>query len=939
MEHPKIIDGQFKVVDILGEGLSGNVYKVQRGREIWALKLLKAGPELSEADTWIDAFKFEFSLLKDIDHPHVVRIGDFGYDRELNRLYFTEELVEGVTLDKFLADHDAKNAEELLIQALEGLEAIHASQALHGDIKPSNMYVQSQEGRPWLKILDLGIAHPHFRLSAGSPSYFAPEKIHQDPIDERADLYSLAVTFYICLTGKNPFKRATVDETLRAHTSVVPPHPGSLNPAIPPYLNRILMRLLEKNPLDRFRNAGEVLGELDLEREQSSYHQLKAPAVTEKWIGRENSRQQVRQWVDGLRSFSILLLSGEPGIGKSRLLEEVKYELELDGHTIRSLHENTVKETIKFKNASRALYLYDIPEKSIGNIEQLIGALRARAEALIMTAGVSVESEIIKICKDSNLPCTVVTIGSFTREDVAKLISLSSHGMKAPNDFVERLFDETQGHPRHTVHLLSTLSHENKLVGLHGQWNFTLLREADLEQIFEEAKPDVADDILSHLGEDQAAERSRLLISRIKKDLRLKRKDRIKGDLIESEALLKSLPFGRERLTLRAQFLEAQGWNSILRGQFDQARTTLEAARTVAEEIDDQPNPLNLRVRNLIAYVLSQQGKVDEAIEIFKKTHQVWKDDLEPQYQHDVLNNDLGTALMMNENYSDAIRVFNENLQFFEELEDPSHQNRCLYHLGECTFRKGNLEKAIDYYQQCADRSRRHRQWDFLLRAYNGLGNTYHHLSNIDSSIENYQRALDLALFLKDYTAAAAVAQNMGVIQKEQDQAEHAEYNLDRSIKMLRRIKETTPYILHLMARARLELGELKRKQKDFSSAHQLINEAKQLAIREESLKHFFFWTLLAQAELALDEGRLDEFADLYPELNHHAKSEQQIKLCEEIKKRSPVDPTVARADGIPLTEHLISSTASPGDAHNTQTIPLKKDRTTRLFNKKEDES
>lgn len=918
MNTPTLIDNQYKVLKLLGEGLSGAVYQVRHGNEIWALKLLKSNPQTQSLENWVDAFKFEFSLLKDISHPHVVRIGDFGWDEAQNSLYFTEELVDGITLDEFLKTADPETAEELFVQCLEGLEAIHQAKAFHGDIKPNNLYVTQQNGKPWVKILDLGIAHPQFQLSAGTPAYFSPEKILKDPVDERSDLYALAVTFYECLTGVNPFKRNSIVETLKAQTSITPADAGSLNAGIRPRFSQILKRLLAKNPRDRFRNATETLAEMDFDRGLEAGREMKAPLVSEKWVGRADAKRAVHDWVKEIKKFGVLFLTGDAGIGKSRLLGEVKYELELGGQTVR-----LISDPATIAPETKALYLWDpAPSASPSEFEALLEKLKSKAFALIRTADSDSLKTLEKSAKASGTPSESVTLAPMKREDVKELVVLSARDPDPPSELIDRLFEQTKGHPGRTIHLLSALCERNKLLGAHGEWNLALFREGTLSLADSAASPLVFDDLLTQLGPGKVQERADLLLQKSESLLRSRKKDGVEACFAEVEDIIRQLPAGNKRALIRARLLEKKGWKAIQDNNFERAKRELESAKTLFQEMDSPPPELLLRVLNFSAYILIHAGKTEEALQRFEETHAQWKK-LSAAQRAKVVNNDLGIALMQMGRYEKAIRILKEYLEFYETLEDTAYRNRCHYNIGECQFQLGAYGKAIQHYQAAADGSRANQQWDHLLRAYYGLGNAASQLKNADTAVGHYQRALDLARYLKDYCSAAAAAQNMGVIQKEMNQVEVARSNLNLSVNLLRQLKEETAYTRHLKARALLELGRLEREESNTERARELLTEARQIIRSEKNLERLFYPVLYTQAQLALDENRIEEFYHIYPDLLHRAKTQEQKNEVDFLRKRSPVDPTQPRELGASKASGSQETAMQPTKSRPTSAPPI----------------
>ncbi len=882
----KEIDRQYRVVKRLGEGLSGEVFHVRKEKEEWALKLLKAAPESADPEGWIDAFKFEFSLLKDIQHPNVVKIGDFGWDRGLNRLYYTQEFLKGVPLHVFLEDRDFATAEDLFLQALKGLEAIHNAQALHGDIKPSNMFVLEPSGakRPSLKILDLGMAHPRLRSGSGTPAYMAPEKVLGDAVDERSDLYALGLSFYESLTGANPFLKEGSSESLKAQTAVVAAPAGTLNPEIPPYFNRILMQLLAKNPHDRFRTARAVLNEMALARNESTDETAGNEAVvSERWVGRLDAVETIRAWVREKSPFSLLAVTGEKGSGKSRLMQEMKYEMELEGREkeVFLLDEDAFETPVDWN--------------------PLIEVFDAKARGIVIAVSEEGLAGLKAAASKRNIPLTALTLKNFRPEEIRTLIRLSSRDENPPMTLAMAVFEETRGHPGKTVQLLTALCRHKRLVDSEGKWNLAVFREGGLDLALSDQP--VADEELSRVGDDRPDERTELLLRKMRDALRSGATEGLSDLLKESERVVKLIPEKEVRLKRRAEIFERKAWGAILSGKIYEAQGEIEAAKSLLEEAPGTDRTLLLRLQNFEAFALMRTGRIDEAIALFTETHRTWEKELSEEEKALVVNNDLAAALMQKGSHPEAVEIQKEFLKFFEKRGDEAQALRAHYQLGECYLKTEALKKATEHYRSAASSARRLRKWDMLLRAYNGLGNALNLQHKPHEGVEHYRRALDLARYLKDYAAAAAVAQNVGAIEKDLGLEEPARENLLLSLKLLSQVPEPTPYVISLKLRATLELGELARERGDFETARDLLSDARKLAASDKSLEPFSFFVYQALSLLALDQGRFDDFSALYPDLLYHAKTSEQKERVEFLKKRSPVDPSLPRSAKEEITE------------------------------------
>jgi serine/threonine protein kinase/Tfp pilus assembly protein PilF len=263
---------RYQVLEKLGEGGMGRVYKaldLELDRAV-ALKTIRTekgkGPEV------LKRFKQELVLARKITHKNVVRIYDLG-EAEGGVKFFTMELVEGQSLRDLLREKKTmptKEAISFMTQMLSGLAEAHSQGVVHRDLKPQNIMV---DGNGLLRIMDFGIARTADTATLtgsgemmGTPDYISPEQVKGESTNAQSDLYSAGIILYELLTGDVPFKGDTAISKVVARLQVKPTPPRTLNPQIPPYLERIILKLMEVDPDLRYKTAAEVLQ--DLEREQ-----------------------------------------------------------------------------------------------------------------------------------------------------------------------------------------------------------------------------------------------------------------------------------------------------------------------------------------------------------------------------------------------------------------------------------------------------------------------------------------------------------------------------------------------------------------------------------------------------------------------------------------------------------------------------------------------
>ncbi|HEU5101998.1 MAG TPA: protein kinase [Roseiflexaceae bacterium] len=263
--------GQYQLIEAIGHGGMATVYKAyQESLDRYvAVKVL-----LSNRDPQFAArFKREARAIAALQHHNILPIYDYGEQNGL--LYFVLQYVEnGVTLHDMLGSPmEPVQALRIIGHVLNALEYAHARGVVHRDIKPANILMPSPN---WALLADFGIAKllndsQHLTMTGfiiGTAAYMAPEQAAGKPTDARTDLYSLGVVLYEMLTGRVPFDAETPMAMLTKHVYEPPPPPRSLNPALSPVVEAILLHALAKDPGQRYQSAAEMSA--DIERVSSS---------------------------------------------------------------------------------------------------------------------------------------------------------------------------------------------------------------------------------------------------------------------------------------------------------------------------------------------------------------------------------------------------------------------------------------------------------------------------------------------------------------------------------------------------------------------------------------------------------------------------------------------------------------------------------------------
>lgn len=260
--------GRYRLLREIGGGGMGTVYEAedaQLGRRV-AVKILP--PEYSRDRRAKERFLHEARAAAAVDHPNLCTVHDAGESE--GRLYIVLSFYEGETLRDRIRRGPLPIAEarEIAIQVVRGLARAHEAGIVHRDIKPANVMLPR---RGEAKILDFGIARlqgdevslTRTGASWGTPAYMSPEQARGEPVDARADVWSLGVMLYEMIAGRRPFGGESV-ETLVSSILTQEPEPlERIRPEIPPGLARVVDRALTKNPARRYSNAAELLADLE----------------------------------------------------------------------------------------------------------------------------------------------------------------------------------------------------------------------------------------------------------------------------------------------------------------------------------------------------------------------------------------------------------------------------------------------------------------------------------------------------------------------------------------------------------------------------------------------------------------------------------------------------------------------------------------------------
>jgi transcriptional regulator with GAF, ATPase, and Fis domain/predicted negative regulator of RcsB-dependent stress response len=344
----KIINNRFEIVESIGKGGMGEVYKVKdkSNDSIIALKLF-TGIKFSKKS--LTQFEKEFLTLSKLVHPNLVKVYDFGITTDLSKdkkplPFYTMEYLKGKTINQYFTRNvNYPLFYEAIAQIAESLSYIHNKGFIHNDIKSTNIMIEAPESADQnltVKIMDFGLIERIVDIKeksyGGTVSYTSPEKLEGEQADGRSDIYSLGVVMYEITSGRLPFIGKSPISIIEGHLKEKPLSPTSFNKDIPKSLAEIILKNLEKDPSKRYQNADSLLLALN----RASGYRIKSREkeisrgyiLSADFIGRDSEFTELKNGFEAAQKGEsrFILISGEAGVGKSRLLKELRIHAQMN---------------------------------------------------------------------------------------------------------------------------------------------------------------------------------------------------------------------------------------------------------------------------------------------------------------------------------------------------------------------------------------------------------------------------------------------------------------------------------------------------------------------------------------------------------------------------------------------------------------------------------
>jgi|GEM_PF-5501141 len=327
----KIISNRYKILEFLGKGGMGEVYKVFDliEKDIKALKLFNQNIDNSS----VNEIKKEFQIMSVLEHPYICKVFDFGMLE--NGIYFISmEFIDGKNIFESTEKLSLEDKVDLIIKICRGLAYIHSNGLIHFDIKPENIILKNKEP----KIMDFGLSSLKRKMKEtgikGTPVYIPLELLNNEVADARCDLYSLGVTLFEILTRRKPFAGNTIEEIIKSKMTEEPIFFENEKMNIPEEIRKIILKLMERLPADRYENAYEVISAIipfsknkDFRIESIYFDDIIRNNLLKREVGIKTFAEIVEN-----ENPCLTLIRGSKGSGKSTILKE--FELFLKSNEV-----------------------------------------------------------------------------------------------------------------------------------------------------------------------------------------------------------------------------------------------------------------------------------------------------------------------------------------------------------------------------------------------------------------------------------------------------------------------------------------------------------------------------------------------------------------------------------------------------------------------------
>lgn len=767
---------RYRIEALLGQGGMGRVYKAYDKDldRVVALKVVRHGV-MGEMDA-LKRFKQELVLASKISHKNILRIHDMGEVGDTK--FITMAYVEGQDLYGILRDNPKLPLERVLkfaIALAEALAAAHAEGVVHRDLKPHNILVNKDDQ---IFVSDFGLAKSFeegaigmTRTGAflGTPRYMSPEQVEGKPADQRSDLYAYGLILYEMVTGDVPFTGETTLKVMYQRIQEKPKSPKLVNPALPNWLVRIIMRCLEKDPATRYQTAYEILADLQGSKTSGTSRSVQI-------LIPEFSRLQWT-WVAACIGGVLLLISmafvlrGRIPFGSSAKL--------------RAPGQQVTLAILPFRNASgdRSLdwlggSLAEMLRTDVGQSAEFHTVSPDRMHQILTDLRVSSDSEL-----DAG---TLRRIAEFTNAD--RVVSGQYVRLGDQIRIDATLQDLKQ---QRTISLKAEAPDEKRLLGSVDQLakaiqqNLTLAPEAVKEMQASAFAP---------------SSKSSGALREYSQGLELWRQ----GNQLEAakrfEAATKEDPTFALAYSLLGQTYHNLGYDK-------------QALQFSNQAVDLSPNLPPTERYMIQAANARLQNNFDKAIEAYDNLSKLLPNDPQVQFEIGALYEGHGALDQAHEHYARVVQT------------DPKYLEALLA-VGRVEVKRGNPQASLDYLNRALSSAVELNNQQGKANVLQTLGFAYRVLNKLDDALRNDQESLAIKTQLGDKRGMAASLDEIAQIYKLQGKSPEASKNYQQVLKLEKEVGDKAG-----LGRALMNLGDLYNTQGRVDDAIDATKQALQIQL------------------------------------------------------------------------------------------------------------
>src|SRR3989441_2283853 len=768
LEPGAVLAQRYEILEILGEGGMGAVYKAM-DRELSrpvALKVIR--PDLAGNQAILDRFKQELLLAREVTHKNVIRIYDLGEAEGVK--FITMEYVEGKDLRTLINEKNKlapEEAVEIMQQVCRALEAAHSVGIIHRDLKPQNV-MRDKSGR--ILVMDFGLARTlegdgmtQTGALVGTMDYMSPEQALGKELDHRSDLFALGLIFYELLTGKMPYKADSVVASLLKRTQERAAPVSSHDATIPQALSNIVGKSMEPDVKLRYQTAAEILNDLNAWQGKGAAATLHFPAV------RTWGQDIPWHWIGGFGAVLIVVILG------------FLFRGALSGPSAKTATAPVVSLAIlPFRNASG-----DTSLNWLGpTLAEMLRTDMGESASLRTVPSDRVNQILhdLRVAPDATLdPDTLRRVAEFTSADRL----LWGQYIKLGDQIrIDATFQD-----------------------LKRQRNFALKAQAASEKELPTALQQLAESVQKSLAlppetikELQAkslkpSSQSVQALRYYNDGLQLAHQGKNLDAVKQFEASTKEDP------NFALAYSKLGGTYAVL-GYGDKAQEFSRKAVDLSDKVSPQEKYL----------ILAEDARVTKnnakAIESYENLAKILPDDPAVQYALGRLYEDTASL--------DKVRAYYQKLL----TSDPKDTD-ALLHMGWVELRGNNSQGSLDYLNRAltiAVQLGNDEQKALILDA---VGTAYQHMNKLDDALRNFQEALDVKRRLGDKAGIAETLEWMGQSQQYAGKSDQALKTLQEALRLHREVGDKIGLAGNL-----LDLGSLYESLGQYDLALSMCKEA-----------------------------------------------------------------------------------------------------------------